>query len=370
MSSLKKYKDNRGNSTAHLYIDVKTRTFWAVVRVGNTIKKESLKTTDKLTALANLPDVLKRLGSEADEKGEKKAPNKLLKDYWKELITQKNSVETSESTLKRMDIIWRHHLENYFGNFRPEDINSNMMPAYIEWHKKERPGTQLYNVYKYLGNILNYMYDVGAIRREQMPALDLPKKERLHHAKKKGRVISPKEYDALISKATSLRIKLLIALDYVIGARKMELVKIKKHEQITKEDGRYYIRLDESDTKTGLPRVIPVPNHLNALLEQQITQTKASAFLFPTKDGKRYAPAPVIDREWAQTKRLAQIQGRLRFHDLRGSAATNMAKQNINPIVACTILGMSISMYQKVYLQLSGKDLMISVDQLAQGAMP
>lgn len=69
-----------------------------------------------------------------------------------------------------------------------------------------------------------------------------------------------------------------------------------------------------------------------------------------------------------ETIRREIKKGRLRFHDLRHSRATEFARQDVNPAIACTILGMSLRMYQKVYLNLSGADLLKTIDKIDQGA--
>lgn len=55
-----------------------------------------------------------------------------------------------------------------------------------------------------------------------------------------------------------------------------------------------------------------------------------------------------------------QKTNQMRFHDLRHTAASNMAKSAINPIVAVTVLGMRFDTYQKTYLKLSIEDLVVA----------
>jgi len=368
MSNLKKHRDKRGNPTAsHLYIDSKSGNFYALIRVGEDIEKQSLETKDYLEALKILPQALVDLTSRDPEKqkeAKKKAAPKLCKDYWiNGVIKEKEAEEIKPATLVRVRSVWKNNLEPYWGNLRPSDIKADMIPDFMKWHREKRPGKQFYNTFKYLGNLLNYMLRVGAIKPEQMPRLALPTTEIKHHNKVKTRIIAFEQKNAIVAKAKLTRTKLLIENDYILGMRKMELASIKK-SQIKIEDGRYFYELDTDDTKTGLARIIPVPLSVVPYLEAQIEESGDSEYLFPKKDGKGHLPSQEIDKDWNTAKKAAKIHGKLRFHDLRGTAATNMAKAKMNPMIAVTILGMSFSTYQKKYLKLSGKDLMIEVDSM------
>ena len=368
MSKLKKYKDRKGNSTAHLYRDEETEIFYAVLRVGRKIEKQSLGTKDYFEALRVLPNVLVELGKPLDERAKKKAANKLCADFWQDLRNKKVAEEIRGSTLKKFDEIGRLHILPYIGNMRPDQITRGLATDFILWHREEFGNQQLVNPFKYLGNLLNFMFDAGAINRDQMPELELPKSEKRQHAKKKGRILTDEERKAIRSHGDD-RIKLIIGLADVLGMRKMEIGALEK-TRIRKEHGRYMIHLEEDDTKTGLPRVLGVPKSLETLLENQIDESGASEYLFPTRDGKKHLPPPLIDRDWIAVKEAAGIVGRLRFHDLRHSRATEFAKQKVNPALACTILGMTLATYQKKYLNLSGSDLLETIDAIDRASCP
>ena len=363
MSQLKKHLDKKGNSFPHLYIDQVTGEFWAVIRVRKKIRKRNLKTKSYIEAIGSIPQVLAELGNEkAQEKRAKKGPQKLLSGYWEDLKREKIADETSAATMKRMDTVWRHHLEPYLGNWAPKHVTPDMIPDFVIWHRKKKPGRQLVNVYKYMGNLFNYMVRTGALQQSQVPLINIPKSEKKHHDKKKGRIITDAENKAMHKNAKG-RIRCVIALADPLGSRKMEIVSLEK-SRIKTEDGRMFLVLDTDNTKTGLARVLPVPKRSEKILKKQIEESGDSPYLFPTKDGTKHIPAPLIDRDWKVLKKKAEIKGRLRFHDWRHTRATKFAQQKVNPIIACTILGMNISVYQKVYAQLSGKDLIETIDSI------
>lgn len=364
MSNIRKFKNAKGQSVPHLYQDDDTKEFWAVIRVGKKIRKKNLKTKSYVEAMGLLPGALAELGSLKDEEKQKRETNRLIRDYWADLKLEKVANETADSTLKRMDTVWKHNLEPYLGDWRPDQVKPDMMPAFILWHREEHPKVQLMNTFKYLGNLLNYMARVGAIQVSQVPVIKLPKSEKLHHEKKKGRIATDVETRTILERGSS-RMKLINGVLEALGMRVMEFVAIEK-DRIKLEEGRYFLELTEDDTKTGLARILPVPRHLMLPLKLQMLESGDSKWLFPARNGK-HLPYQMINKEWLALKETANISGKLRLHDWRHRRATLMAKANVNPIVACTLLGMSMRIYQKVYAQLTGRDLVETVDQMHEG---
>lgn len=361
MANLRKYADKKGQSLPHLYVNTNTNDFWVVLRVGKVVRKQSLETSDYVKALSKLPLTLAQLGDAQSIKSvSKRAPQKLVRDYFEAVRKEKIANEINENTIRRMDSIWKR-IEPYVGNLNASQIRPDMMPDFILWHKAKHPGVQLFNTYKYLGNIFRYMVRVGAIKVSQVPELVLPKLEQKHHDKKKGRILDDAESLELLKHGT-VRGSLIFGIAFYMGMRKMEIASLTK-DRIKFEDGRYFFELTEHDTKTGVARTIPVPKFINPFLAEQINATESN-YLFPAAKGGGHIPSQTVDAEWLEIKRQAKIKGRLRFHDLRHNRATIMAKLGVNPIIACTILGMSLKTYQMRYLKLSGKDLMLTMDQM------
>lgn len=363
MSNLKKYINNKGQSVPHLYHDELSGVFFVILRVGHRIKKRSLKTKEYLEALRSIPTVLSELSSKKEFKSS--APNKLIKEYWEEFRTERESFGVADDTLRRMGNIWDYHLEPYFGNWPAHDIYPEMMPKFISWHNKNSPGVLMYGSFKYLKALLNYMLRVEAITSKQIPMIKLPRKEQLHHEKKKGRVVTPDEFNKLIESATTLRIELIIQISYYTGMRKMEIVSLER-DRVVEENRRYFLILENTNTKTRKARSIPLPDSVSEKMREYLRYAK-TPFLFPKKSGLASVSSQLIDRDWNATKKKAKIIGRLRFHDLRHTCATNLARTGTNPILASTLLGMSIKTYQDTYLNLKKEDLILTVDNLFSG---
>lgn len=360
--SIKAFVGKKGEKYAYLFIDEVTGIFYFQKRVGERVVKRSLETTDLILAKRKLLDFLKNVDSLLVEK--KPKTNKLVRDFYQELYEDKKINGIKEVTLSRFDIIWRNYLEEFFGNVAPSRITQEKINEYILWHKKEKPGVQLYNSFKYLRNIINYMVEKGAIEYAKKPKIELPKDEQKIVDKKKGRVINDAEFYAIIDNGTE-RLRLIASMAYYCGMRKMEICSLRKDQiKVIKND--YFIQLSEDDTKTGLPRIVPIPDKLKDLFLKFYDEAYGS-FIFSMKTKDNHISGQLLDKEWFGAKKLAKVKGRLRFHDLRHSCATHTARKNINPMVACSLLGMSFKTYQRIYLNLTESDIKLAVETMSLG---
>jgi integrase len=145
-----------------------------------------------------------------------------------------------------------------------------------------------------------------------------------------------------------------------MGMRKMEVGSLAV-SQILGEQGRVFIDLSAYDTKTGLPRTIPVPRNIED--EVLFYKNNSKKYLFESsRNEAKHIPPQTIDRAWRVAKKRAEIKTHYRFHDTRHTRATDMAKEGINPILAVTYLGMSLKTYQQNYLKLKKEDLLLISD--------
>ena len=353
-SNLIKFKDKKGNQYPYLYIDAMTGIFYAVIRIKNKTRKRSLDTNDFNIARS----LVMRKAVEIEKEEEPNKPqNFIFEDFYNKMIAEKTAANTKESTMERIESVWRLSLKPFWEYQMPEDINQDLVTEFMNWHKRMRPGIQFINAFKYLNNIFNVMVRSGALSPVNLPQLEVPRDEAKHHAKQKGRYLTDSEVQELLKHVDS-KTELRILLSFCTGMRKMEIGGLEK-DRIKLKDGRYTIVLDTDDTKTGLAREIPVPTILTQKLKAQLDQP--GQFLFSMKsDLTRFEARQTVDKGWVHAKELTNIHAR--FHDLRHTAATNFAKSNINPIIACTILGMSFKTYQKTYLKLNYKDLIMACE--------
>lgn len=352
MQKLIKYVDEKNRSYPKLYRDEVTKIFYVRDRE---LGKISLETDNPKTAIPKIYTALEELKRRKEKAIVKESENLLLRDVFDKMIALKEADDIKPQTISRIKTIWRNSLEPFWGDIRPQDVNQEMADTFKDWHRNNRKGVQFVNVFKYLGNMFNICIDYGWIKPENCPKLELPKSEIKHHKAKKGRVIDDDEFKSIASHLDG-RYLIIAKVAYYMGMRKMEIGSLESRRVIS-DKGKVYIDLSEHDTKTGIPRTIPVPSFIASVLLE--LKTENPHYIFPLgKDPKRHIASQNIDRAWRAAKELAHVQGRIRFHDLRHTAATNMARAEVNPILAVTYLGMSLVTYQKTYLKLSKEDLL------------
>lgn len=348
-SNLIKYKDKKGNTYPYLYIDTKTETFYVIKRIGLVVKKMPLG-KEFMKARSMIFDAIAELSNE------KKIDTnqKLIKDYYEIMIAEKKTIDIKESTLKRIYAVWEFSLKDYWGFLTANEINQDTVTNFITWHKRKRPSIQFVNAFKYLGNIFNVMIERGYLLAINKPKLTIPKDEQKQHDKQKGRYITDIEFKSILENVDQ-KTKTILLIAYCTGMRKMEILSLER-SRVQFLDNRYIFKLDTADTKTGKARTIPIPEFLNQQIKDLYKLN--SVYLFPMlTDKSRFMSGQLLDKEWVKGKRLANIKGQMRFHDLRHTAATNLARENINPTVAVTMLGMSLGTYQKAYLKLQTSDI-------------
>lgn len=360
MAKIKKWVDpNSKLDIPHLSIDEQSGEFWVVKRIGKAIKKKNLK-TDKLTlAKARMMNALAELG---DENAKAKGLQKLIRDHFEKHFERKRDVKkVKASTLIRVRSVWENNLEPFFGNLTASQITPQTIDNFISWHRKTRPDVQLYNPLRYWSSLQNYLIRIGELSPVQAPKIEMPKDQVIQQNKKKGRVISFADFEKIAKEAPAY-LKLMLEIAYRVGMRKMEIASLHE-EQVIEIAGRLFLKLEGEETKTGLARTIPVPQAILDAFKAHIETV--DGYLFPNNRGS-FKASQVIDRDWNMAKEAAGIKGKLRFHDLRHTCATNFARMKVNPMMAVTLLGMSLRTYQKTYLNLSAQDL-IEVADISYG---
>jgi len=141
------------------------------------------------------------------------------------------------------------------------------------------------------------------------------------------------------SDATSYRYERFRALKPVFvvaletGLRKSDLLNL-EWSQIDLEGG--FMRVQMQKTKKWA--VIPISQFCREALAECRRRSILSRYVFITLEGKR-VPEIAVRRAFARVKRIAGITRRFRFHDLRHSAASNLANASVPLQVIQKILG-------------------------------
>lgn len=351
-----KYKDPKGKEYDNLYINLASGIFYTRKRLAGRYHFKSLGTKKFAEARAILHNTL----IESTKEPLKPKRKKLIRDYYEMMWSEKLASKKKRGTLLNIERTWRLGIEPFWGNRIAEEINQQQVTEFMSWHRKQRPGVMFSQTFKYLNNIFNLIVREGDLPKNKKPKLELPNDEQRHLDEQKGRRITDDEILRIIEATDSERFKFIFSLAYSTGMRKEEICELEK-TRIKKQNDLYVIELGTDHTKTGYARKIPVPKALNESLENLLRQN--NRYLFPkAKDPTKPIYGQLIDKAWKKAKRKAGIKDRLRFHDFRHTAASNFAALNVNPSIACTILGMSLEVYQNVYLKLLPTDMSFATD--------
>lgn len=372
---LKKYITKRGKEIPYLYRDQKEE-FWARKRIGDKTPRKRLDTKVESIAISKILAAVKEMEDEAKERERRKIQIEsgdqpqdplekvlLFRDCYAKVLHSKRKLGMRDSYLLRIGTAWDNLVEPFWGDLTPNEIHKGLTDEYMDWHHKEHKGKQLANSFKVAGMVLRYMHEHGLITFKQLPKLVLPKTEKEHHKSSKGRFIEYSEFTKII-KNMDARFRLCAELGYYTGMRKMEIGGL-KCEKVIRKSGHVFIDFSASETKTGIPRFVAIPEALATELWKRKKSNAIYIFEAPT-DPDRNVSSQVIDKFWIAAKGKAEIVGKMRFHDLRDTCASNLVKSNVNPVIIATFLGMSIKVLQEKYLKLQPKDLLCVLDAMVK----
>lgn len=326
----------------NLYVDSITGIFYGRFYISGRTRTKSLKTKNFTTAKSRISAAKKELETGKKKNGEKKLIKDFYEDFYNSLITQ----DLSEATMTRYQVSWTHHIEPFWALQKPGEIDQEMFQRFVAWHKKNKGGT-LFNHLKLLRGLFKMFEKKGLMK--QKIEVTLPKTERDANLENKGTYITEREIVRILESAENEVLKLFIELSYSFGFRIGELANLKK-SRIKSHGKVLVVDLRVQDTKTRKARKVPLNLRLSARLKDHMKQT-TGAFVFPQKSGKKAIATQSIDKWWRQNLREAGIRRRLRFHDLRHTCATNFANLDISPLKACSVLGMSLKIFEDVYVK-------------------
>lgn len=320
--------------------------------------------TDKITHAKRfieeeyLPKILNQTTSEKRKK--RGVINPLLGELWEEMLIEKDNVD--EYTAKRRVSCWRIDLEEYWGDKQGKDITASEVRKFEKWYQKEFPGKGFFTAKKYLTMFINWLHQSGYIAKK-IDVTDLdPIISKKYKKAPVGYVLTKSELEDLKTCGNEL-VELAYWFSARMGMRKMEFLSLEiKAIDLKKRNVGFF-------GKGNRFRNVPIPKEFINILKTRIKFVEAlgSSYIFPMKtEPSRHTSSQVWDKEWNKVKEEIKLNPKCRPHDLRHTFATNTARNNWNPIVACAVLGHNLKHYQETYVHLSPKDLLRMVDSLEE----
>lgn len=141
---------------------------------------------------------------------------------------------------------------------------------------------------------------------------------------------------------------LWICMAQYMGMRSSEITQLAKDRIDFKAS---LVRLKRQDTKTNQARNVPIHPVVNDRLAAQVERA-TGPYLFPNREDKARAMDPTgFKKSWQPLRDAVVGSDGGRFHDFRHSYATRaFSNPDLNPVLVCKALGMSMSVAMKVYI--------------------
>ncbi len=325
-----------------LYRKLSTGIIYGPVVIDGVRRRISSGEKDPQKALT----ALHRSKLKLNKREEKKTHRKSFDEEWEQWLIVKDPTWKKGTTI---DVKTKgKHLLSFFNGHMVDEINE------VEWEKyigfMAPKNQRLAKHQDYLTSFLRYEHQRGVIDRVPNLRNPDPKSD-------VGTYFSESDIQKLLAKANP-DLKLFILMAVRMGMRSGEILLLAK-DRIDLEGG--FVTLKSADTKTRYGRLIPIHSQVKALLEQKMGED--SPFLFPSPNGpNKSVDAKANSPTWRRLLKRCGLSGRR--HDLRHTCATNMARANVNPVVACRILGMSLEVYDRVYCKPQPDDLKKAIEQV------
>lgn len=260
---------------------------------------------------------------------------------------------------------WRMRvLVDYFGDKRPADIS----PMDIEWYKVERRkgltkrGTQrspasVNRELRLLSHVLTHALRDNLIREHPMKG---GKVRMLREDNKVERILTDEEEQRLLDACRGSRehLRPIIITALYTGMRCGEILNL-KWSDVDFDRNMIHIR----QTKSGKSRTIPLPTTVRAEIEKLKPLAPESEYVFTNPHTGR--PFKDIKQGFRKACQGAGITG-LRFHDLRHTFATRLARETRNLVDVAHILGHSTIVTTMRYAHASPDRVAEAMDRLSQ----
>lgn len=238
---------------------------------------------------------------------------------------------------------WKCHLLPRFGDKHLEELSrQDVIDAQVEMRNAGyAPGT----ANKYIVQ-LRYMYNVAkkfnVPGAETNPAADVEQ----YRVEGRERFLSAEETERLrvaVERSENTQLKYIVGLLLMLACRKRELLDA-KWEQFDIERRTWRIPL----AKSGKARHVPLSSAAIAFLEK-LPRWEGCPYLVPNPHSRK--PFSGITESWTTALRRANVV--CRIHDLRHTAASNMAGAGVPLLVISRVLGHASIMQTQVYSHLT-----------------
>ncbi len=248
---------------------------------------------------------------------------------------------------------WKSNL----GAYLLSDITPSLLAKFRDKLANEpSPRTKTKKVKRSNATINRYMASLSIVLTkatrewewiEENPMFKVTKKK---EARGRIRFLSDEERANLLKEcenASNPLIYLIVVVALSTGARYSEIINLKWDNVDFKKRMFYFM-----DTKNGENRAVPISSKAHdLLLEHSKVRKLNSKLVFPRADGKKTTD---IRWHWEEAIKRAKLED-FRFHDLRHSAASNLAMSGASLLEIAEVLGHKTMSMVKRYSHLTKK---------------
>jgi integrase len=283
-----------------------------------------------------------------ERKGYTKPKALAFKDWtatWFEDGTRKRGWRPSTLTQYRIAL---GYLDDYFGSTRLDAIRPHDVAGYIDG-ALDRLAPKTIQLHL---NVLHNVFKV-AISEELVTANPVAGVERPKVPRPRWRILEPREVPAVRQAFTDVRARRVFLTFILTGLRRSELVAL-RWRNVNMVEGT--LRVVESKSEEG-ERLLALPRTLVDELAAHYAGSNYRSdddfvFAHPARGSK-------LDAGWFRGQfqaalAAAEIHDRVRLHDLRHAALTNLAATGASPIAVMATAGHRSMQTTKQYLHLAG----------------
>lgn len=245
-------------------------------------------------------------------------------------------------------------LRDFFTGHKASKIGTNAINDYKK-HRKDA-GKANGTVNRELA-LLRRAYHL-AFEATPRKVAEVPKFKLFPEAPPRKGFLEPEQFEKFLVHVPE-KYKGLVTLAYCTGARKSELLNLKK-SQVDLE--ARHIVLYNGETKNNEGRHLPIFQRMLPVVEHHLRQYPSSPWLFSEPDGTRI---PDIVGSWETICRKAGMP-KLLFHDFRRSAVRNMVRSGTSEHTAMKISGHRSAGVFRRYNIISERDIDQAGERLEQ----
>lgn len=382
------YIEKRGEASYRLTVDLGTDAKGKRILKRKTLRIEDaalLRTTKRLRDHLDLE--LRKFQLELETETHITDDRIIFTDFLEIWFNRHVDVELEEKSRQNYRFHVKHRIKPFFQDFRIAQIKQNHIFEFIDFlrtpeasprNKKLGTATIVYN-YRILRSIFNCAIDWKVIQNNPMEGVKKPKEDE----QKEIQFYDEHDIEALFNALKNERLKFqcVVSLAVMGGLRRGEIAGLEWHH-VDLRNRTVDVQQSIPMNKDGQPviktpktrksrRKIAIPVLLVDMLEnykaiwkeeRKHAKTKWSGngeFLFCHESGQPHDPHWITD-QWINFRNKHDLK-KIRFHDLRHTAATWMIKSGVHPKAIANRLGhVNIKTTMDVY-----GHVMESVDQHA-----